>query len=109
MLQAWLDDASGRSTSGDFEIIVQEAALSVSDFHLDNFKFPPNPFKDQLSLSYTRNIENVYIYDIQGKLVEVIEINEMNTTLNLSQYESGMCYLKLVNEDFTATRKIIKQ
>jgi hypothetical protein len=62
-----------------------------------------------LNLSYTRNIENVYIYDIQGELVEMIEINEMNTTLNLSQYETGMCYLKLVNEDFTVTRKIIKQ
>lgn len=62
-----------------------------------------------MNLSYTRNIENVYIYDIQGELVEMIEINEMNTTLNLSQYETGMCYLKLVNEDFTVTRKIIKQ
>ncbi len=110
-LQLWANTDPDRSIdlTGDFEIIVQDATLALSDFDLDDFKLFPNPFENQLTLSYTKTIETIYIYDIQGKLVEVIEINTMNAMLNLSEYESGMYFLKLVNEDFSATRKIIKQ
>ncbi len=109
-LQVWLNSTSGRSTTfDDFEIIIQDTALSVSDLDVDSFKLFPNPFNDQLHVSANRDIENVQVYDAQGKLVKSLEINERHTTLNLSEFQVGIYFLKIFNKGFTVTRKVIKQ
>ena len=112
-LQVWSDDLEDRSanstTLGDFEITVQDATLSLSDNSLEDFKVYPNPFKDELSLSHNRKIDQVYIYDLLGKRIAIKPIDAMHATLNLSEYESGVYFLKVFSGNATITKKIIKQ
>ena len=108
-LQVWSDNSSGRSTnSGDFEITVQEANLSIVNIDLENFKVFPNPFKDEVSLSSRTSIDQIYIYDLLGKLIQVNDVDSICTTLNLSEYKSGIYFLKVISDNASVTQKIIK-
>ena len=108
-LQVWSNVSGRLTTLGDFEITVQDSALSIDNLDLENFKAYPNPFKDELSLTSNRNIDQVFIYDLLGKLIDVKTIHSMHATLSLSEYESGIYFLKVFSGNASITQKIIKQ
>lgn len=79
----------------------------------DNFlQLTPNPFNESFNFSLTSlhvKSAQVYIYDIQGKLVwNSIVSNEKNYKVSTSQWSTGMYFLHLVTEDGNVVKKIEK-
>lgn len=64
----------------------------------------PNPTTGVINIESTAS-ENVYLYDITGKIIKTISLNKGNNRIDLSEYPSGNYMLKS-NTIFT---KIIKK
>lgn len=64
----------------------------------------PNPTTGVINIEVTAN-ENVYLYDITGKLIKNITLNKGNNRIDLTEYPSGNYLLK----GNTVSTKIIKK
>lgn len=66
----------------------------------------PNPSKDGIfTISSTKRVESVYIYSLEGKLIEMKPAN--NNKIDLNDYSSGFYLLRLMGENFDIKKKVI--
>src|SRR5690625_2435064 len=74
--------------------------LSVADFEKVGFSIYPNPAQDQLNIRLTElpNNTTLKIYDIHGKLLENLVLSELETQLDVTEYASGMYFIKLIGK-----------
>lgn len=87
------------------------ANLSVVDFEELGFSIYPNPLQDQLNIRLTElpNNTSLKIYDIQGKLLENLVLSDLEIQLDVSEYASGLYFIKLIGEsNHTQIKKFIK-
>lgn len=73
----------------------------------------PNPAQDFINIQCDEiNSINIHIYDVSGKLMKTIEINNQQlNTLNISDLQNGLYYLKGVTEEevlFSKTLSVIR-
>ncbi|WP_309641696.1 T9SS type A sorting domain-containing protein [Flavobacterium sp.] len=100
----------GTSLDGDFQLSAYDASLLSNDtFETSSFKAYPNPVKDMLNLSYSKNISNVAIYNLLGQ-----EVNAKSTNANLSQIDmsnlaNGTYLVKVTADNQIKTIKVIKE
>ncbi|WP_179018895.1 T9SS type A sorting domain-containing protein [Winogradskyella forsetii] len=115
-----LEDGNGNViiSGGDFgtsESILfnPQDPLSVDDFNLENFvKIYPNPVENKLSIELTNFNEDVD-YQIYNTLGQEITKGNLNSNsiqnINMSQYESGIYFIKLSIGTNSMTQKLIKK
>ncbi len=84
--------------------------LSIQELENEAYKVYPNPFSDEI------HIEKPGVNEIQltitnsiGKVVHKLEIDNAQTTIDLSTLDAGIYILKMQNESYTSTLKIIKE
>lgn len=100
------------STTGNDVFIVKlsQATLSNFSFGADNsFMIYPNPVKDILYIdnSLNRNIEEIRVIDVTGKVV--LEQKNIERSVDLSKLTSGFYMFLITSEGKTFTQKIIKE
>jgi hypothetical protein len=72
----------------------------------------PNPASDLINFELNNSSDKEMkadIYDIQGRLIETINIAVNETTIDISRLEKGIYVLILSNEENTFTKKFIKE
>ena len=75
---------------------LQTDVLSVSENEMDSFIFYPNPVEDNLFLKSDGNaIDNIAIYDIQGREVLQKRVGGNNTLIDMAHFRSGVYFLKV--------------
>ena len=74
----------------------------------------PNPTSGELNIKINglMNVASIYIYDVYGKSIYYEKINEDQQQsfikqLDVSNYASGIYFLKLVDNTSVITKKII--
>ena len=88
------------------------ATLNAATFDASVFKVYPNPTKDILTIAFTNQtpIESVEIHNYLGKnILNLTQINAMNTTVSLSDFSAGIYFAKITSGDQQTVVKIIKQ
>ena len=86
--------------------------LGVEDFAtLDKIAIAPNPSNGIFTISKNNQttISKVTIFDINGKVVKVVdsELNFDTTTVDLSTFSKGIYFMEITNETDKVVRKII--
>ena len=86
--------------------------LGVEDFaSLDKIAIVPNPSNGVFTISKNNqtSISKVTIFDINGKVVKVVdsELNFDTTTVDLSKFSKGVYFMEIANETDKVVRKII--
>lgn len=114
-----LEDESGNViiVGGDFGtseavLFAPQDPLSVDEFNLANFiKIYPNPVNDNLSIELT-NIYEDMTYQIYNTLGQSVAKGNLNSdrmhNINMSQYESGIYFVKLSTSTTSITQKVVK-
>lgn len=82
-----------------------ENFLGLEDEEKLGFNVYPNPTKDKIYFSGDVNIQELEIYDFQGKLLANINSYE---EIDLSQYSNGVYYLRIFIDKNIYVKKIIK-
>ncbi|TXK71483.1 T9SS type A sorting domain-containing protein [Mesonia sp. HuA40] len=70
-----------------------------------NFSLYPNPASHQFHIKSTRNLDQIKLYNLQGKLIKTFHQQE---TYDISNLASGVYFLKLRSGKQVYTQKLIK-
>lgn len=103
------------STTGEFEYVALDAMswekiipLKVDEFDTNDFKFYPNPIKDNLNLSYSKEITSVKVFNMVGQTLLEKSINTSLAQINMSGFPSGTYFVEVKSLDSYKTFKVIK-
>ena len=56
----------------------------------------PNPFKDRIDINYgvfQRSKVSLYVYDLQGRLLNKYIVSDFNLVIDLDNYQKGSYYV----------------
>jgi len=95
-----VDNVKAATTLGTDEI-------SVSN----EFTLAPNPGSSEfnLSLSKITSDAKIEVFDILGKRIVAQNITQINTTINVSNWNSGVYLVRVFNNDTVVTKRFVKQ
>lgn len=75
-----------------------------------NIFIAPNPFYDQLLIQASEELQTIKIYDIQGNLIQNLEIIPLKqTTIPTENYPQGMYIIEIYTQNHHFLKKIIKK
>ena len=68
----------------------------------------PNPISDKINIESTKKLKSIEIYDIAGKKIKSIVVNNYKHTIDVSDLHSGVYLIKLQMGEAVIIEKIIK-
>ena len=85
--------------NGD-KIYYSAADLSTPEFEKLPFSLSPNPVQNQLFIQMKdfSSAMNLEVYDMQGKLINKIDVREGEIQLDVSEYASGIYFIRMKDE-----------
>lgn len=70
----------------------------------------PNPTSGKCTVSNEQGlIETVELYDIFGKRLEFLHVNDCQVELNLSAYAAGLYFVRVTTEQGKITKRVVKR
>ncbi|SEM12680.1 endoglucanase [Aquimarina amphilecti] len=101
------------TTSGIFirnHLLSRAATLSIDDFTINNEKLSlnQNPVKDILSINSNIIIDDLTVFDMNGRSVFHKDVNKNNPEVNINNLNSGNYILKVSSNNTTTTTKFVK-
>ena len=93
--------------------IVVEFGVGIEDHTISNLvSLYPNPTSSIIELKINQTqlkVRECQLYDIYGKLIKVIIVSEENTKIDVSDYASGVYFVKMNTEMGVITKKFVKK
>jgi fibronectin type 3 domain-containing protein len=93
--------------NADGDDFVRITNLAVDENSLLNVKLYPNPTSGQLSIE-AEEMTSVYIYDIVGQCLMQIQTNEGQATLDMSQMQNGIYFIKVNTTNGSVVQRVVK-
>ncbi|MEP1097763.1 MAG: T9SS type A sorting domain-containing protein [Cyclobacteriaceae bacterium] len=98
------DDGSGITTSDEFIVTVEEAALGIAD-ELQIIVYP-NPVSDFINVVSDQSL-SIRVVDVQGQKV-LNQMSGQNVTIDVRRFSQGTYLLMIRGEGVNTTRRFIK-
>ncbi|WP_181368963.1 T9SS-dependent choice-of-anchor J family protein [Flavobacterium pallidum] len=86
-----------------------DIALSTPGIENDKFSYYPNPVKNVLTLTNTKNITSVEVYNMIGQRLIVKNDNSTTSKVDMSALPNGSYVVKMTADGMTKTVKVLKQ
>ena len=80
---------------------------SVQESELSNINIYPNPITDMLTIKTDRSYD-ITVSDVAGRVVLQQKLNNENSTVDFSSYQSGVYFIQFRNAEETKTVKVFK-
>ena len=94
--------------TNDYETVFQ--ILSSGDFSIDtSIAAYPNPTKNNVTIQAKSNLKTIELFDVQGRLLETQLLNQLETTLNLTEKANGIYFVRITTEQGKKVEKIVKE
>jgi len=103
------DTTAPTATANQFLVSAYDASLGTKSFNLNGFSAYPNPVKDVLRISYTKDISNIAIHNLLGQEVLNNTVNATQTNVNMSALAKGTYFVKVTVDGLVNTIKVIKE
>ena len=88
---------------------VDPESLSVEENAIEGFQMFPNPVSNELTISASRNIEGVTVFNMLGQKVIEQSLSATNGAINVSSLETGAYLLQVTAGGQNGTYKFVKQ
>lgn len=87
------------------------ATLSQDEFQLSNFTISPNPAKNKMNITLPNSGEQLKleVFDVLGKRIYKGVITNLQSSVNVSNWKSGVYLVRVYNDKTTQTKRFIKQ
>lgn len=97
-------------TNYNYIDVTLDIALSTSELNkTEAVVVYPNPTSDQINLQADQNITEVKVTNYLGQIVNVYEMNETQSSIDMSQLESGVYFIEVTTEASQHTIKVVKK
>jgi hypothetical protein len=85
------------------------APSSISNIEKENAKIYPNPALDQfyIELNDISKLKSISIYDISGNLMKIINEKSQKTTINTTEFASGIYFIECEYESIQYYYKLV--
>jgi hypothetical protein len=85
--------------------------LSVGDNLVNSLTVYPNPSKDVINISNDLNavVNSIEMSDLNGRVVKTQMINAAEGQVSISDLSAGVYMMKVITDQGTATKKVIKE
>ncbi len=84
--------------------------LSVEEQDIAVVRLYPNPAQQYFLIQGLGNIEtDIHITDINGKLVQILPSHSLENTINISQLQTGVYFVKINTQNSQKSYKLIKE
>jgi hypothetical protein len=90
-------------------VTVKLNTLGIESNVFNNFKYFPNPLQDSFNVSNSNVIDAVSIDDLSGKTILSININALESELDLSTFSNGIYFVKIQSEGLEKVIKVVKE
>lgn len=99
-------------------VLLDNNSTAISDIRTEyysiqeeDFIISPNPAKDKLNIKLLSANENVTleVFDVLGKLIYKGEITQLESSVNISNWKSGVYLVRVSNNKTIQTKRLIKQ
>ncbi|MGK0412159.1 MAG: hypothetical protein ACJA1B_000349 [Polaribacter sp.] len=87
----------------------KEGTASVANNELLGFSMYPNPTKNLLNISAKETIQKADIFNVLGKKVMSVNVNDTQASVDVSNLSSGIYLIKYNVNDAVGTAKFIKE
>lgn len=90
---------------------MQSFTLSQPELALNDFKISPNPAKSKVTISLPNGATNVKldVFDVLGKKVMSKNLSSLNSTFDVSKWNSGIYLMRITSDNGTQTKRFVKQ
>ena len=90
---------------------LREDTFSVNEFEKLDISIYPNPVQNNLFIDTKLDIGSVLIYNTTGRLIYENNSfnNESNNPIDMSEFQTGIYFIKVSSGDDSKTLKVIKQ
>ncbi len=104
------DDAEDYDFYVDNFTVDALATLGVEQLNvLEDFKYYPNPVKNELTVEAKNNIEQLQLVNMLGQTVKSVTPNSKTYQLNIADLPSGIYFVKASINNTEGTFRIVKQ
>jgi len=99
----------------NFPIVTNDAETTFSVLSTDIFNADesvvvfPNPATDIININCSNIIKSIELYDVQGRVLEVLSANKVSAQMNLSNKSKGIYFVKISTEKGKKVQKVIKE
>ncbi len=83
--------------------------LSVVDVNHEFVTITPNPIQNWVTITAANSISEVQLFDIGGRKIATVLGNSNNMNMDMSQFSSGMYFIKVMAGITTETLKVFKK
>ena len=94
--------------TSSFQQIIVISNLNNQDYKGINLEFFPNPVNEKLTIISNDIVDQISIYEINGRLIESIDNKNNATTIDFSNKKEGFYLIKIQSKGEIYTKKIIK-
>jgi hypothetical protein len=90
---------------------MQSFTLSNPEVALNDFKISPNPAKSKVTISLPNGATNVKldVFDVLGKKVMTRNLSSLNSTFDVSKWNTGIYLMRITSDNGTQTKRFVKQ
>ena len=85
--------------------------VGVTEHNLDiSLHIYPNPTTGKCTIRNEQYVmERIEVYDVFGKQLEVLQVNDYQTDINLSSRASGIYFVRVITEQGMVTKRVVKR
>ena len=93
------------------EIEKYEDTTGINDNLMADFNVYPNPVKDRLYIETSTQIQSIEVYDIYGRIQNLrnSETQKLRNSIDVSDLNSGIYFVKVKTEEGNIVKRIIKK
>ncbi|WP_040278060.1 T9SS type A sorting domain-containing protein [Psychroserpens damuponensis] len=109
---AWGANVSEIEATLGLDNITASTTLNTGSLNATtNFEISPNPATSKLNISLPQNLDNatVTVYDVLGKKICAKGITNLSSSIDVSNWNSGVYLVRVSTNNQTLTKRFVKQ
>lgn len=100
----------GAQHSGESNHVTFTTSSGINDYLLSSTALFPNPTTGEFRIQNSKfSIQSVEVFDVFGKLMSSVEVNDNAVTIDASSYASGVYFVRILTEKGIVTKRIVKK
>ncbi|NJL75242.1 MAG: T9SS type A sorting domain-containing protein [Saprospiraceae bacterium] len=94
-----------------FNIVISEDATvnTENELQIEQLHLYPNPTKDEVTIESTTNVVQVWVYDVQGRLMQQFNNRLPISTIDVRNWAKGIYWIQVQTEKAILTKKLVVQ
>ena len=104
----YTEDQSAMPEDIEFDILIHDPSLGVTDSTIEEFSIYPNPANNQITISSKEELTAVSIYNILGQELSRYLGSDIQMNIDVSSLSTGTYIVKVQVGDAVSSKKLIK-